>query len=90
MKFLHLSSDNLFITIIVILARKGYYEVRKNSIGELLRPHLVIYLDVPVNKIIENVKRRAIPYEKNSPVLTPQYLGVMERTYKQNYLKEIR
>lgn len=64
--------------------------MRKNSILELLRPHLVIYLDVPTNKIIENVKKRAIPYEKNSPVLTPQYLGVMERYYKQNYLKEIK
>lgn len=72
------------------LAYKGYYEVRKNSIQELLRPHLVIYLDVTVNKVIENVKKRAIPYEKNSPVLTPQYLGVMERVYKQNYLKEIK
>lgn len=76
--------SNLFV------ARRGYYDVRKNSIDELLRPHLVIYLDVPVNKILQNVKNRAISYEKNSPVLTPEYLGVMERTYKQNFLKTIR
>lgn len=72
------------------LARSGYYEIRTNTIYELLKPHLVIYLDVPVNKVIENVKKRAIPYEKNSPVITPQYLGTMERLYKQNYLKDIK
>ncbi|KAK9711472.1 Deoxynucleoside kinase [Popillia japonica] len=47
--------------------RSLYYELRKNSIGELLRPHLVIYLDVPVNKCLENIQKRNISYEKNSP-----------------------
>ncbi|XP_072391743.1 NADH dehydrogenase [ubiquinone] 1 alpha subcomplex subunit 10, mitochondrial [Diabrotica undecimpunctata] len=71
------------------LARKTYYELRDNTIGELLRPHLVIYLDKPVPKVIENIKKRAISYEKDSSVLTPEYLGVIEKQYKQNYLKEI-
>lgn len=31
---------------------KGLLEVRGNSLCELLRPHLVIYLDVPVNKTL--------------------------------------
>ncbi|CAG9819656.1 unnamed protein product [Phaedon cochleariae] len=70
-------------------AYRKYYEFRDNTIDELLRPHLVIYLDVPVPTILENIKKRAISYEKNSSVLTPQYLGVMEKKYKQNYLKEI-
>ncbi|KAJ8985906.1 hypothetical protein NQ317_010663 [Molorchus minor] len=71
------------------LARKKYYEFRDCTIGELLRPHLVIYLDCPVPTVIENIKKRAISYEKDSQVLTPQYLGEMEKQYKQNYLKEI-
>ncbi|XP_018577620.1 NADH dehydrogenase [ubiquinone] 1 alpha subcomplex subunit 10, mitochondrial [Anoplophora glabripennis] len=71
------------------LAHKKYYEFRDCTIGELLRPHLVIYLDVPVPKILENIKKRSISYEKDSPVLNSQYLGVMEKQYKQNYLKEI-
>ncbi|KAJ8929509.1 hypothetical protein NQ314_017802 [Rhamnusium bicolor] len=54
------------------LAHKKYYEFRDCTISELLRPHLVIYLDVPVPKVIENIKKRAISYEKNSSVLTPQ------------------
>lgn len=28
-----------------------YYELRANTIEDLMRPHLVIYLDVPVNKV---------------------------------------
>lgn len=72
------------------VAKNAYYELRDNCIGELLRPHLVIYLDIPVSKVQENIKKRAIPYEKNSPVLTPKYLRVMENVYKQQYLKEMR
>lgn len=67
-----------------------YYDVRKNTIQELLRPHLVIYLDVPVKKIKENIKARNISCEVNSSVLTDKYLDVIEKSYKQNYLKEIR
>lgn len=66
-----------------------YYDIRGNSIQELLRPHLVIYLDVPVPKVIENIKRRKISYESNSPVVNPKYLAAMELAYKQKYLKEI-
>lgn len=32
--------------------RSVYYELRANTIEELMRPHLVIYLDKPVNKVI--------------------------------------
>ncbi|GLV39911.1 NADH dehydrogenase (ubiquinone) 42 kDa subunit [Carabus blaptoides fortunei] len=70
-------------------ARSAYYDVKKNTITELMRPHLVIYLDVPVNKIQENIKKRNICYEANSPVLTPAYLTVMENMYKQQFLKSI-
>lgn len=32
-------------------ARSVYYDLRKNTIGELLKPHLVIYLDMPVETV---------------------------------------
>lgn len=32
-------------------AKSVYYDVRKNTIEELFKPHLVIYLDVPVDVI---------------------------------------
>lgn len=55
-----------------------------------MRPHLVIYLDMPVSVVQKNIKERGIPYEVNSKALTPEYLGTMEKVYKQQYLKEIR
>lgn len=69
--------------------RSVYYDVRNNTIGELMRPHLVIYLDVPVAKVKENIKKRNIDYELKSPAFSDQYLQDIENGYKQKYLKEI-
>ncbi|XP_050296640.1 NADH dehydrogenase [ubiquinone] 1 alpha subcomplex subunit 10, mitochondrial isoform X2 [Anthonomus grandis grandis] len=70
-------------------AYKKYYEFRESTLQELLKPHLIIYLDVPILTVMENIKKRNISYEKASPALTPMYLEVMERNYKQNYLKDM-
>ena len=32
-------------------ARSAYYDIKKNTILELLKPHLVIYLDIPVEQV---------------------------------------
>lgn len=74
----------------LFLAQSFYYDVRKNSIGELLKPHLVIYLDTPVNKVLQNIQCRKISYEVKSPVLTTEYLCAMEKYYKQEFLRTIR
>lgn len=70
-------------------AKSFYYEIRKNTLPEILRPHLVIYLDIPVEKVKENIKKRNIPYEVKSQVLNDNYLNTMEKVYKQQYLKQI-
>lgn len=70
-------------------ARSVYYDLRGNTITELLRPHLVIYLDVPVAKVKENIKKRNLEHEIKSPVFTNEYLSDIEAIYKQRYLKEI-
>ncbi|PNF29067.1 NADH dehydrogenase [ubiquinone] 1 alpha subcomplex subunit 10, mitochondrial [Cryptotermes secundus] len=70
-------------------ARDVYYDIYKNTIGELMKPHLVIYLDVPVPLVQQRIKERKIPYEISSKVFTKQYLSDMEYFYKQRYLKEI-
>lgn len=70
-------------------ARSVYYDLRANTITEILQPHLVIYLDVPVSKVKENIKKRSIAHELKSAVFTDQYLTDMEHIYKQRYLKEI-
>jgi len=65
-----------------------YYGIKKKTIGELMKPHLVIYLDAPVPVIMERIKKRNIDYEVNSKVLTPQYLQTLEDLYKKKYLQE--
>lgn len=65
-----------------------YKEVKAATIVELLHPHLVIYLDVPVSILQERIKKRAVDYEVKSKVLTKEYLTTLEEEYKK-YLKEI-
>ncbi|XP_065200303.1 NADH dehydrogenase [ubiquinone] 1 alpha subcomplex subunit 10, mitochondrial [Planococcus citri] len=68
--------------------RNYYYEVVRQSIHNLYRPHLIVYLDVPVNKTIENIKTRGADYEVNSKALTPEFLQSLEKISKEKYLRE--
>lgn len=49
---------------------------------------MVVYLDTPVNKTIENIKTRGTDYEINSKALTPEFLQCMENLHKEKYLRE--
>ncbi|XP_035723090.1 NADH dehydrogenase [ubiquinone] 1 alpha subcomplex subunit 10, mitochondrial-like [Vespa mandarinia] len=66
-----------------------YQEVLKTTMCYCKRPHLVIYLDVPVNVVKERIQKRCIPYEVNSEVLTTKYLTDIETAYKEVYLPQI-
>lgn len=70
-------------------ARSVYNDLRQNTIHELLKPHLVIYLDVPVAGTQKNIQARKIPGECDSKVFTEAYLRDLETLYKQQYLKDI-
>lgn len=70
-------------------ARSVYYDLRAHTITELMKPHLVVYLDVPVSKVKDNIKKRGLDYETKSAVFTDEYLSDIENIYKQRYLKEI-
>jgi len=69
--------------------RSVYYDIRNNTITELMKPHLVIYLDVPVDTVKQRIKERNIDYEVNSKALTDKYLQDIDSVYKHKYLKEI-
>lgn len=71
------------------VARSVYYDLRAHTITETMQPHLIVYLDVPVSKIKENIKKRGIDYEVTSKVFNDAYLKDIETFYKQRYLKEI-
>ncbi|KAJ4426501.1 hypothetical protein ANN_27315 [Periplaneta americana] len=77
------------IADVFVAARNVYYDIQSNTLGELMKPHLVIYLDVPVSTVQQRITARNIPHEVNSKVFTEQYLSDMEYFYKQRYLKEI-
>lgn len=70
-------------------ARVVYQDLKDNTINFLFRPHLVVYLDTPINVIRDRVKERNRDYEKDSKILTDGFLTSLEKHYKQEYLKEI-
>jgi len=66
-----------------------YNEVRTDSLFELWKPHLVIYLDLPVEQVRRRIEERNVEYEKNSPAASLTYLQFLENAYKKQYLKDI-
>ncbi|CAG0914907.1 unnamed protein product [Notodromas monacha] len=66
--------------------RWAYNELRRTTIRELMRPHLVVYLDVSVDEVLKRLKKRG---EENSKALTKQYVSDLENFYKHEYLKGI-
>lgn len=67
-------------------AKSVYYDLKKNTIGELFKPHLVVYLDVPVETVRERLAARKLAGETET--CTDAYLRDVDHFYKQEYLKE--
>ncbi|XP_050450758.1 NADH dehydrogenase [ubiquinone] 1 alpha subcomplex subunit 10, mitochondrial [Cataglyphis hispanica] len=70
-------------------ALKFYNDIVDVAKLMMLRPHVIVYLDVPVDAVKEKIKKRCIPYEINSNVLTSEYLLDIENIYKHDYLKNV-
>lgn len=70
-------------------AKSVYYDLRKNTIEELFKPHLVVYLDVPVDTVKQRVAARKLDGEAGSKVISDAYLKDIDYFYKQEYLKDI-
>uniref|UniRef100_A0A4Y7NGN6 NADH dehydrogenase [ubiquinone] 1 alpha subcomplex subunit 10, mitochondrial n=1 Tax=Megafenestra aurita TaxID=2291010 RepID=A0A4Y7NGN6_9CRUS len=66
-----------------------YHKVRNNSLPALWRPHLVIYLDVPVAETRRRIEARNRPHENTSKATTETYLQSLEDSYKKSFLKDI-
>lgn len=70
---------------------KSYYLEAYVAMKLMLKqPHLVIYLDIPVDIVQKRIKSRNRDWEVNSPVLNEKYLSTIEKYYKLNFLKEMR
>lgn len=88
-------SDLVYITAMAETGIVGknvyhhYHKMRNNALFALWRPHLVVYLDVPVEETRKRIEARNRPHEKDSLVSTPAYLQSLENTYKKDILKDI-
>lgn len=70
-------------------ALRFYNDIMKIAQLFMLRPHLIVYLDIPVDAVKAKIKKRGVPYEVNSKVFTSEYLQDIENIYKLDYLKNI-
>jgi len=69
---------------------KYYNEYRDNTLCDLLKPHLTIYLDAPLSVVRERIKQRNDPREVNSAVLSDAYLQAIADAYRQKFLPKMR
>ncbi|XP_078041285.1 NADH dehydrogenase (ubiquinone) subunit ND-42 [Augochlora pura] len=73
-------SENLF----------SHYSILRNiAAKEIPRPHITIYLDVPVQDVQEKIRRRARSEEANTEVFSTKFLTNLENAYKHKYLKSL-
>nr|CAG4643187.1 EOG090X05NZ [Ilyocryptus agilis] len=88
-------SDFVYITamaeqgIVSKRIEQFYHKVRDNSLLTLWKPHLVIYLDVPVPEIRRRIETRNRPHEKDSIATSQAYLESLDKAYKNIFLKDI-
>jgi len=64
-----------------------YWEVRSAACCTIFRPHIVIYLDVPVDKCLETAKRNNT--HDCGHLLDEEYLELVEKNYKNHFLPVI-
>ncbi|XP_002739202.1 NADH dehydrogenase [ubiquinone] 1 alpha subcomplex subunit 10, mitochondrial-like [Saccoglossus kowalevskii] len=85
-------SDFVFLEAITTagLIRKQcydyYQELKGISLWRVLPPHLVIYLDAPLDVVKKRIKERGIPYEQT---IDDSYLESIDRAYTKQFLPEI-
>ncbi|XP_053205778.1 NADH dehydrogenase [ubiquinone] 1 alpha subcomplex subunit 10, mitochondrial-like [Panonychus citri] len=87
-------SDQVFMDALVKCGftnkdhERFYARMRHNSQVKLWRPHLVIYIDTPIETAMKNIKKRNNPREVNSPVWKSDFLKCIDESYKNKIIPE--
>ena len=61
-----------------------------NTLYELWKPHVSIYLDKSPEECLKTIKEKGKPFEKNSKVYNLNFLRSVENNYKKTFLPEAR
>lgn len=61
-----------------------------NTLVEIWRPHLMIYLDKSPEECFKTIKEKGKPYEKESKVYTLDFLKSVDKNYKRIFLPEMK
>lgn len=61
-----------------------------NTLSELWRPHVMIYLDKKPEDCLKTIQDKGKPFEKESKVYNLEFLKSMDKNYKRNFLPEQR
>lgn len=69
---------------------KYYNELRDNTICELMKPHMTVYLDAPVTSCRERINQRKNPLETGSKILSDKYLQTISDVYNEKFLPRMR
>jgi len=69
---------------------KYYADYRANSICDLLKPHMTIYLDAPISTLRERINARKDPREVGSKILSDKYLQTIADVYRDKFLPLMR
>merc|ERR1719414_35922 len=66
-----------------------YYQLVDNSICELHKPHLCIYLDAPFDVAMERFKKTASPAELASPAMDENFFKAIDDVHKRQFLPKM-
>jgi len=70
---------------------KAIKAIYRNGLYFLSRPHVVLYLDAPVETVMKNIKERNNPWDKDSPVWTnKRFLSDIYNEKKRRYLMDVQ
>jgi len=71
-------------------ALKYYLEYKRQTIFDFWKPHLTIYLDAPVDFVVNKLKQRNHAAENGSKALTKQFVSEIDRAYKKSVLPDLK